>query len=521
MNTYDRRGFLNRVGSGMLVSAVGLTVVSELNLLGDILARDGERLDFGELEPLVAMMQETSADNLMPALKERLEHGVDLGTLVTAAALANARTFGGEDYDGYHCFMAMVPALEMSRRLSGKEAALPVFKVLHRNARRIQAGGGKKDVLRPVRPDGMDDEKARSLLLSAGRSGNYDGAEKAFAALTKSGLKTGYAAIQPLVRDNIDVHQVVLAFRCWDMMRLTGEQNGGVLLRQVVRHCVQRDQSRRSKRRSAPSIRELLPKLMEAYQLDRSDQGSRNLSSKELIALGEFLFSAGRDEAAERIAGLLGEGVGRDDLGEAISLASTNLLLHDPGRAHAASGKPKGSVHGASIGVHAADSANAWRGIAAATDPVNANACLVTAAWHTAGQSGGFSTEESGRTADSLVPFHARARDEARTIPESKILPAIQEAVRGKDQAMAAALTERYGKLGKGASPLIALLLEPAILNDGALHHEKYFLTATEEFSRSRPECRWHHLVSLARVMASGAGYSAPGVGEAKRLLLS
>ena len=141
MNGHNRRQFLGRLGSGVAASVVGLTVGSELDLLG-ILAANGadgpDRLDFGRLERLVSLMQETSADAVLPKLKGELDRGAELRTLVAAAALANARTFGGQDYIGYHCFMAIVPSLAMSAWLPGDRAALPVFKVLHRNTSRIQ-----------------------------------------------------------------------------------------------------------------------------------------------------------------------------------------------------------------------------------------------------------------------------------------------------------------------------------------------------------------------------------------------
>ena len=163
MSNYDRREFLGKVGVGMLVSAGAWTVASEFDLVGLVYGDEPGRIDFGKLEPLVSLMQETAADALLPQLKTRLDAGVDLPTLATAAALANARTFGGQDYTGYHCFMAIVPALAMSRKLSGNEAALPVFKVLHRNARRIQDQGGRRhEVLRPVQPVASLDGEARA-----------------------------------------------------------------------------------------------------------------------------------------------------------------------------------------------------------------------------------------------------------------------------------------------------------------------------------------------------------------------
>src|SRR5262249_59075032 len=83
------------------------------------------------------------------------------------------------------------------------------------------------------------------------------------------------------------------------------------------------------------------------------------------------------------------EGWSRGAAGEATSLASNRLVLCDPGRTRAEPGKPIGSVHGASVGVHASDSANAWRNIARVSNPRNTFASLICGAYHTAGQNGG------------------------------------------------------------------------------------------------------------------------------------
>jgi hypothetical protein len=495
----------------MLASVVGLSVGHELGLPELLFAGEAGRLDFGDLEPLVSMMQETPADALMPKLKAELDRGTELRTLITAAALANARTFGGEDYTGYHCFMAMVPALAMSRRLAGARAGLPVLKVLHRNARRIQAQGGRRDeILRPVVPAGSFDGDASSHLLAAGRRGQFAGAEATLASLSGRGPEAAFAAMQPLVRDNIDVHQVVLAYRSFDMMQLTGPDNGQVLLRQVLRQCIDRDESRRRQGRAAPAIRELLPALMDAHGLNGDIDQSKRLAPAEYEELAQFIFSAGRDEAAKRMATHLASGVSRDDLGEVLSLASVRLLLHDPGSSEASQGKPKGSVHGASVGLHAADTANAWRGIAAATAGPNANASLVTAAWHAAGRSGGM---------DASRPHHASAREFASSVPPEKLLGALGETLRDKDQKRSCALAERYGELSRDPEALITVLMEPALEHDGALHHEKYFHTATLEYARSRPGSRWAHLVALTRVMASGYGFADEGLAAARRAL--
>ena len=289
MSSTNRRAFLRKAGSGMLASAVGLSLGNELDLHGLLHAGEADRIDFGDLEPLVSMMQETPPDVLMAKLKIELGRGVGLQTLITAAALANARTFGGQNYNGYHAFMAMVPALAMSRQLAGDREALPVFKVLYRNASFIQQSGGREDeVLRPIIANDAAHGTARSQLLADGRNGKFDQAEATLASVSGESTVAAFASLQPLVRDNIDVHQVVLAYRSWDMMELAGPVNGQVLLRQTLRQCIDRDESRRRRGRAAPAIRTLLPTLMDEYELNRESDNANRLSPAQFEDLAQL-----------------------------------------------------------------------------------------------------------------------------------------------------------------------------------------------------------------------------------------
>src|SRR5262245_22764987 len=118
MNTpKTRRDFLTEVGRGMLVASVGYGLADELGLAPALGEELSETLSFGALEPLVCLMQETPASRLLPLLQEQLRSGKDLRQLTAAAAFANARTFGGEDYVGFHTMMALAPALHMAREL--------------------------------------------------------------------------------------------------------------------------------------------------------------------------------------------------------------------------------------------------------------------------------------------------------------------------------------------------------------------------------------------------------------------
>src|SRR5436309_12785638 len=144
MNTSrTRREFLAEVGRGMVVATVGYELASELGLASTL----GEEtaLSFGPLEPLVCLMQETPVNRLLPTLVERLRAGTELGRLVAAAALANARTFGGEDYVRFQPMMALAPALHMAQALPAELQPQQGFKDLYRNKNRIKGLGGRKE----------------------------------------------------------------------------------------------------------------------------------------------------------------------------------------------------------------------------------------------------------------------------------------------------------------------------------------------------------------------------------------
>src|SRR5207253_10528562 len=119
----------------------------ELGLSPAAADEEQARLVFGSLEPLARLMEETPTDRLLPLLVERLKTGTDLRQLVAAGALANARTFGGQNYIGFHALMALPPAYAMARELPPERQALPVLKVLYRNSDNIQKAGHGQETL--------------------------------------------------------------------------------------------------------------------------------------------------------------------------------------------------------------------------------------------------------------------------------------------------------------------------------------------------------------------------------------
>jgi hypothetical protein len=508
----NRREFLADVGKGMLIASVGPALAADLGVAPAFAGEGPERLSFGEREPLVALMQETPAAKLLPILVAKLKEGTDLGALVAAAALANARTFGGHDYDGYHAFMALVPSYHMARELPEDRRALPVLKVLYRNSNRIQNFGGRKaEVLHPIEAAALPKGRSGQIMRDATRSADMDQAERTFAALAKGPVGEAFNHLQFSIQDEIDVHRVVLAWRSWAVLDLAGKDQARTLLRQSVRFCVDEEQEIR-KRKDPPEVRSVLPKLLDQYQLVGRPIGKRKAEDKWIEHLAGIVYGGSRAQAAEAAAAALHEGMSPEAVGEAIALAANRLVLGDPGRtkAQVVPGKPEGSVHGASVGVHASDAANAWRNIARVSNARNTVASLIVGAFHTAGQSAG-QTKQLHPLPQQLDKIKAKDAD--------TLLRDAEAAIKDKDQARVCALVARYGELGHPPRGVFDLLLRYGISQDGALHAEKYYRTVTEEFAASRPAFQWRQLVALARVTASEYGFPAPGYVEACRLL--
>jgi hypothetical protein len=484
-----------------------------------------DKLAFGSLEPLVTLMQETPPDMLMPQLVDRLRSGTSLKTLVAAGALANARSFGGQDYIGFHTFMALAPAYAMSAELPEADRPLPVLKVLYRNTARIQAEGGcEHEKLHAIEeghgtPDPADGESLRDLIHQE----KTREAESALAGMTSRSIGEAYQHLQYTVQEEIDVHRIVLSWRAWETLDLVGKEHATTLLRQSVRFCVGAEKHLHEEQKknnvhpyvqASLAIRTLLPKLFDQYKLLEKPLGTRAADDAWIEKFAKLVYGTSREQAADAAAAALAEGISPESVGEALSLAANMLLLHDPGRTpnQVHPGKPVGSVHGDSVGVHASDAANAWRNIARVSNQRNTAASMVVGAFHTAGQSGRCN-KEPYPTAEQL--------DKITSGDPAAILRELDAAIRAKDQFQACALTTRYGQTGGQPRAVFDMLLRFATSEDGALHAEKYYRTVTEEFALSRPAYRWRQLAALARVSASEFGTTAAGYQQARALLKS
>lgn len=508
----NRRQFLADVGKGMLVASVGSALATDLGLAPAYADDTPDKLTFGDREPLVTLLQQTPADKLLPILVDKLNSGTDLRTLVAAGALANARAFAGHDYDGYHTFMALTPSYHMSQELPKEKQALPVLKVLHRNSRFIQnAHCHDHDTMHVIaHTSGADIKNDSTALQKLTRKADQDAAERTLAALAGVSLDDAYNQLQQCIQDEVDVHRVVLSWRAWATLDLTGKDQATTLLRQSVRYCVDTERNNLKNKRPESGVRSTLTKLLDQYKLIERKVGSRKADDGWIENLCQAIYAGNREQAADAVAAALAEGMSTEDIGEAISLAANRLVLRDPGRQRADTGKPVGSIHGASVGVHASDSANAWRNIARVSNHRNSVASLIVAGYHTAGQ--------AGMAAQKAYPWPEHLEAIKATDP-AELLAEAEAAIKAREQSRAVAAVTKYGAAGHPARPVFDLLLKYAISEDGALHAEKYYRTVSEEFAITRPAFRWRQLAGLARVTASEYGFAAPGYADACRLL--
>ncbi|HJZ57163.1 MAG TPA: hypothetical protein VKE74_19490 [Gemmataceae bacterium] len=520
--THSRRDFLADVGKGMLAAGLGTGLATELGLCPALAGDEPKELTFGHLEPLVALLQDTPKDKLLPVLVDKLNAGTDLKRLTAAAAFANARTFGGENYFGFHIFMALAPAYQMATELPRERQPLPLLKVLYRNAHyTAEVGGRKNEVLRPMTPADAGTPEAVHKAVNAG---DRVAAEKALAAVGRQSPEDALDAALLGVEDNHDVHTVVLPWRAYAMLDVVGRDHAVTLLRQSVRQTAKQCADSKAREAQMATIRAIVPNLLEKHRLPKPEAGHRAGDDAWVEKLCAAILAGPMEAAGEAVAVALEEGFSPAHIGEAISLAANQLVLRQvenwEGRGY---GK---RTHGDSPGVHASDATNAWRNIVRVSSPRNRAAGLILAAMdasrsHTL-------TQGNKASAYYKEPLpHAEHLEKVKAADGAALLKELDGAIRENDQMRAAALATRYGQGGNEARPLFDLLLGYAISEDGRLHAEKYYRTVTEEFATTRPTFRWRQLVALSRVTASMYSYSqqdkkegrAPGYEEACKLL--
>lgn len=493
----NRRAFLTDVGRGMLAAGLGTALAGDLGFSIAFAEQGSDAIPLGNYAKLVELMRNTPAETLQPILADMVLKGeADLKTMIGAGALANAVTFGGCDYVGFHTAMAMLPALEMSRLLTSGRQPLPVLKVLYRNAQQIQSAGGSSGAALAAyhalehAAEHANESDLGVQIRDACREVNQNLGEKLLVSAGDSPLDL-FNALQPAIQDDMNVHRFVFAHRTYGLVGLLGKEYSHALLRQCVRLCADHERMQIEHKQQPSPIRKLMPKLLDQYKLAGKTLGKRDPGDAYVDQLSQTIYGGSREQAAEAAAAALADGIDPEVVGEAISMASNLYVLRQ--------GSDRWRTHGDSAGVHSSDATNAWRNMARVTDQKHAISGLIVAAYHAGIQSSPFTTP-------------AYPTDEHRAMVKVKtadgLLAEAEDAIKNNDQGRATAAIQVYGENNFAVDPVFNLMLKYAISEDGRLHGEKYFHTVREEYRTTRPAFRWRQIVGLARVTASAYGYN-------------
>jgi hypothetical protein len=495
----------------MLAAGLGASLAHDMGFSTAFAAEGSEALSFGEYDALVNLLQSTPPDKLQPLIIGKLQRGeTTLKQLMAAGALSNAECFGGEDYVGFHTAMAMLPALGLSELLVAERRALPVLKVLYRNSTQIQNLGGASHKTLQAQHDAEHATGDIGIeIRDACRVADVKKGEALFASLKDASTDQMFNALQPVMADDINVHRFVFAYRTYGLAQMLGKQHAYNILRQCVRFCTSHEQGRISHKSAESPIRTVLPKVLDQYKLAGKTFGTRDPGDAWVDETSRAIYNGPPERSAEIAAAAIADGIDREVLGEAISLASNLLALRQ--------GADRWRTHGDSAGVHSSDATNAWRNMARASEPKHGIAGLIVAAYHSASHTP-FPTD--------AYPL-AEHRAMIKSTDAKGLLAESEDAVKQNDQGRAAAAIQIYCEKGYPADGVFDTMLKYTVSEDGRLHGEKYFHTVGEEYRTIRPAFRWRQLVSLARVTASAYGYDredkhgfhAPGYEEACRLL--
>src|SRR5262249_3200094 len=157
------------------------------------------------------------------------------------------------------------------------------------------------------------------------RGRDLDRAERTFAALARGTPEDAFNDLLLSVEDAPDVHRVVLPYRAWDLVGLIGREQAHTLLRQSVRYCV---------RAESPAyvghfggVRTLMPQVLDRHRLLGRPRGTRAPTDAWVEGLSQRIFRSSSADAAGAMAEALAQGWQPDALGEAISLATNQLVL--------------------------------------------------------------------------------------------------------------------------------------------------------------------------------------------------
>ena len=474
------------------------------------------------IEPLVQFIEETPPAEILDRTLEKLRAGVPTQTMLTASALAVARSTDlppGHHGGPLHPLVGLHAVSQLVGRLEGDERFVPVLQHVALSNKHIHHPAmGPYALLEFAPEDAGGVEATKAAFLMACSRGESNKADHLFLWLWEHAprIEAFDLLLSVAIPKNIiDDHYFAFPAFTWRALETESVEPEyfSVLMRQAVRYV--------SRLPSAPMLPEIEALIGEHELMTRVTR--QQSGEDETAAIGELGEAIGRVDVFTEIPALmakaLGDGLSLEGAGEALSIGAAGLFLR--------------SLGGNPMDVHLHTSANIRRYLLKKDGLSLRNKLLLLLTWH--------SGPEIRSTASRLQPAPQPDWAAVAALPprsQEQLLDAITHSVynqpptdwsqvsnlglmRAVPEVRATVnLAQQYVNSGYDAQALIARLAE-IVCHDNftEMHAFKHHQAIIEEFYATHEPWRWMHLVCGVQAAAISFGKNMAVYEEALELL--
>jgi hypothetical protein len=474
----------------------------------------------GAIEPLVQFIEETPPAEILDRTLEKLRAGVPPQTMLTASALAVARSSDlppGHHGGPLHPLAGLYAVSQLVGHLEGEQRFVPVLQHVALSNKHIHHPAmGPYSLLEFAPLDFGGAEGTKAAFLAAVNRGETNKADHCFLWLWDNipPIEAFDLLMSVAIPKNaLDDHYFIFPAFTWRALETFGREHLPVLMRPAVRYV-----TRFPTVRAVPEIDALLDTYQLLTRVTRQQSGD-----DETATIGRVGEAIGRCDNYSTIpvllAEALAEGLSLDGAGEALSIGAAGLFLR--------------SLTGNPMDVHLHTSANLRRYLVRLDGLSLRNKLLILLFWHTGPEvkSTQYRMEPAPQpdpAAVAALPYRSQD-DLLEAITESiyQQPPTDWSTVTNLGKMLAVPevkgtvnLAQQYVNLGYDPQVLMRRLGE-IVCHDSftEMHAFKHHQAIVEEFYATREPWRWMHLVSGAQAAAISFGKNMEIYEEALELL--
>lgn len=459
------------------------------------------------IEPLVQFIEETPPTEIIDRTLEKLRSGVPTQTMLTASALAVARSSDlppGHHGGPLHPLAGLYAVSKLVGRLEGEQRFVPVLQHVALSNKHIHHPAmGPYSLLEFAPVDAGGVEATKAAFLAAVNRGETNRADHLFLWLWQNvpPIEAFDLLLSVAIPKNaLDDHYFIFPSYTWRALETIGQEYLPILMRPAVRYV-----TRFPTPRAMPEIDALIEDHQLLTRVTRQQTGDDETAT--IGRIGEAIGQCGDyNDIPKLLAKALAEGLSLDGAGEALSIGAAGLFLR--------------SLTGNPMDVHLHTSANLRRYLIRLDGLSLKNKLLTLLFWHTGPEVKATQYRMEPAPQPDIAAVAAlphRAQDELlHAITESiynqpptdwstvtnlgkmRAVPEVKDTVN---------LAQQYVNLGYDARALMNRLGE-IVCHDSftEMHAFKHHQAIVEEFYATREPWRWMHLVSGAQAAAISFG---------------